>query len=86
MDKSMIVCAATVAFLFGWGGATHRVLGETVRFQTSDGLEVVGDFMPSSKSIQPAPAVILLHMYGSDRSSWAPLIKPRVSGPSRSSS
>ncbi len=50
--------------------------GEVVRFQTTDGLEIVGDYRPAAAGGMPAPVAIMLHMYGSDRSSWKPLMEP----------
>ena len=44
----------------------------TVSFNTADGVTVVADwFAPTNPR---APLAILLHMYGQDRTSWAPLI------------
>ncbi len=47
---------------------------EQVRFATSDGFSLVGDLHANEPQ---APALILLHMYRSDRSAWAPLV-PRL--------
>lgn len=47
---------------------------QVVKFETEDHVEIVGDYyMPAHEAV-PAPVAILLHMYRSDRSSWAPLI------------
>ena len=46
----------------------------TVTFNTKDGVKVFGDYYHQTK---PAPLVILLHMYGRNRSTWdyfAPLL------------
>lgn len=52
----------------------------TVRFETEDGVTIVGDLQPAA---QPdAPAVILLHQLGSDRSEWAPLRERLHAAPS----
>ena len=48
---------------------------EVVRFTTADGIEIVGDYHAPPKDAAPAPVAILLHMYGSSRSSWGPLIE-----------
>ena len=47
-----------------------------VRFQTTDGMEIVGDFLEARKSAQPAPAALLIHMFRTDRSTWKPLLAP----------
>lgn len=44
-----------------------------VRFNTSDGVEIVADFREAKDSAQPAPVAVLLHMYQSNRSAWKPL-------------
>ncbi len=43
-----------------------------VRFETEDGFVLRGDLLRARDP--SAPAVILLHMYHSDRSAWAPLL------------
>ncbi len=48
---------------------------EIVRFTTTDGIEIVGDYHAPPQEAAPAPVAILLHMYGSNRSSWGPLIE-----------
>ena len=45
-----------------------------VEFTTSDGIAIVGDYWTPLDMSKPAPAVILLHMYKSDRSAWLPLV------------
>ena len=45
---------------------------EEARFTTDDGVQIVGEFIPAGRG--PAPVVILLHMYRSDRSAWQPLV------------
>jgi len=54
--------------------AAIEVRAEVVRFKTSDGIEIVGDYVAPPQGSEPAPVAILLHMYGVTRSSWAPLI------------
>lgn len=76
MRNRCTIGAGAAVSLLAFGGVAIRAAGETVRFQTTDDLEIVGDYLPALASTHPAPVVILLHMYGSDRSSWAPLIKP----------
>ena len=41
-----------------------------VQFSMSDGLTIVGIYY--SAPIRPAPAVLLLHMYGSNKEAWKP--------------
>lgn len=68
---------AVGATLMGWGVAMGgTVAGEVVHLRTSDGIEIVGDYVSAGDAAHPAPVAILLHMYGSNRSSWAPLITP----------
>lgn len=45
---------------------------QRVEFVTTDGVTVVGDYYPPTGRML-APPVILLHMYGHDRTSWAPM-------------
>lgn len=55
-------------------GARAEVPAEVVRFQTSDGIEIVADYFVPEKGVSSAPGVVLVHMLRADRSSWAPLI------------
>jgi len=55
------------------GGETPQV----VAFQASDGMRLTADYFPPPDDLRtPAPMVILLHMYRSDRRAWQPLIRP----------
>lgn len=47
-------------------------LSMSVSFETSDGFVIEGDL--TSAADTSAPIAILLHMYNSDRSAWAPLV------------
>lgn len=47
-----------------------------VKFQTNDGMEIVGDYFEAPKSSQPAPAALLIHMFRTDRTTWKSLIPP----------
>lgn len=48
-----------------------------VAFPAADGHQISADFYaPATKPKAPPPMVILLHMYRSDRTAWAPLIQP----------
>jgi pimeloyl-ACP methyl ester carboxylesterase len=53
-----------------------RAVRFPVRFETSDGFMLHGDLV--SAADVNAPVVILLHMYRSNRSSWAPLVPKLV--------
>jgi dienelactone hydrolase len=54
----------------------RAVPGEKVTFETYDGLVICADYYAPKASKTGAPMVILLHMDGSDRTAWQPLIKP----------
>ncbi len=58
-------CSASILH----AGEAHRV-----EYTTSDGVVIIGDYWMPKDANTPAPAVILLHMYRSDRSAWRPLI------------
>jgi len=46
-----------------------------VKFETSDGVTIQGDFYPpKAGGVGDAPVAILIHMYPADRKSWKPLI------------
>ena len=45
-----------------------------VEFTTSDGVVIIGDYWTPIDMTKRAPAVILLHMYRSDRSAFRPLV------------
>lgn len=49
---------------------------EAVNLRTDDGLRLFGDFYPPKDAKSPAPFVILLHMYSSNRLAWEPLLEP----------
>jgi len=53
-------------------GDTGKQLPLPVSFETSDGFVLKGDL--TAAAAVTAPVVILLHMYRSDRSAWAPLV------------
>ena len=57
-------------------GETRRQLSLPVSFETSDGFVLTGDL--TSAADANAPVAILLHMYRSDRSAWAPLVPDLV--------
>ncbi len=53
-------------------GETKTQLSASVSFETRDGFVLKGDL--TSAADTSAPVAILLHMYRSDRSAWAPLV------------
>ncbi|MCH7703314.1 MAG: alpha/beta fold hydrolase [Planctomycetes bacterium] len=62
--------------LFVGIGLTSAVTGlepEVVRFETLDGVKIVADYYATDGD-EPAPVVILLHMYRSNRAAWKPLV------------
>jgi len=76
----MSLCSTSrFAMIVAVFGLLHPAVGdaaEPIRVTTEDGIEIVGDFYPAAASdspSQPAAAVILLHMYQSDRSAYKPL-------------
>lgn len=46
---------------------------QRVEVPAADGLALIGDFYGTDS---PAPAVLLMHMYGRNRGDWEPLISP----------
>ncbi len=65
---------AALGFFF-FCSATILHAGEPYRveYTTSDGVVIIGDYWIPKDANTPAPVVILLHMYRSDRSAWRPL-------------
>jgi dienelactone hydrolase len=58
-------------------GAARADGPQAVSFQTADGVRIAADYLPAANSQRGgAPIVILLHMYRSDRTAFAPLITP----------
>ncbi len=62
--------------LFLFSSATVLYAREPYRLEytTSDGVVIIGDYWTPMDMSKKAPAVILLHMYQSDRSAWLPLV------------
>lgn len=58
------------------GASAAPPAGQAVSFQAADGFRLSADYYPPSSTAGDAPFVILLHMYRSDRTAWAPLIEP----------
>lgn len=71
MRTSVVALAIAVA-LGAQAWAAGELPRQRVGFATEDGVEIVGDYYRSSASGR-SPVVVLLHMYRSDRGSWAPL-------------
>jgi pimeloyl-ACP methyl ester carboxylesterase len=57
-------------------GPARAAEREIVTFETFDGQVIHGDYYPCKATETDVPMVILLHMYRSDRSAFAPLIQP----------
>ncbi|MEO8609807.1 MAG: alpha/beta fold hydrolase [Chloroflexota bacterium] len=77
MFKFWLVMLSTVFLAMGSATAQDQVLPEpqTIQIAASDGLKLVGDFYAAENpSDELKPAVLLLHIIGSDRHSWSPLI------------
>jgi pimeloyl-ACP methyl ester carboxylesterase len=67
----LLVCLLMVAP----AAAQRDASAEIVSIQAADGLTLVGEFYASESS---APALLLLHMLGSRRSAWEPLMPTLV--------
>ncbi|MCA9903078.1 MAG: alpha/beta fold hydrolase [Anaerolineae bacterium] len=64
-----------IGLMLAWTSAVYAQRdtdAEIVTAEAHDGLTLVGEFYASTN--EPAPAVLLLHMLGSRRSAWQPLI------------
>ncbi len=57
----------------GLTSAATGVEPEVVRFETLDGVKIVADYYAAGGD-EPAPVVVLLHMYRSSRAAWEPLV------------
>jgi len=61
-----------------------KIRPEKVEFTTADGIKIHAIYVPAGASeadrqpLSDVPAVVLLHMYRSDKSSWQPLFAPFV--------
>lgn len=77
-QRAGLARAAVVGVLVWTWGAAHAADGrETVNFKASDGHAITADlYRPRTREAGPAPFVLLLHMYRSDRTAWEPLIPP----------
>src|SRR5690554_3771384 len=73
---------ALLVLIFSAGAAVvaqnnQRSEPRIVQVQAEDGLTLIGDFYAAQaqdEAEHPRPAVLLLHMLGSNRESWAPLM------------
>jgi len=70
----VVICVAAFGLA---GAAVGGVTAKPVSFTTTDGQRIAADYYaPRPAEKGDAPMVILLHMYKSDRTAWAPLIEP----------
>jgi pimeloyl-ACP methyl ester carboxylesterase len=51
-----------------------------VEIPAADGLALKGDFYAAGSAESPAPAVLLMHMYGSQRLAWGPILPALIEG------
>ncbi len=79
---SSILCIALLLHLMPSLAEAPAV--QTVRFETSDGITIEGDYYPPIvKEGEKAPVAILIHMYPADRKSWTPLVPDLRDGDTR---
>ncbi len=71
--KARLTVLAAAIFCVPLAQAGAGPTPEPARFTTDDGVEIVGDYYPPAGA-EPAPVVILLHMYRQDRGTWKPLV------------
>jgi pimeloyl-ACP methyl ester carboxylesterase len=77
MFKFWLVMGFIAVLMIGSTVAQDQVQPEpqTVQVTATDGLKLVGDYYAAENaSGKPRPAVLLLHIIGSNRHSWLPLI------------
>ncbi len=67
---------ALTAAVVAAAAAAEAPSPQTVTLTTYDGVKIVGDYYPPKAEARPAPMVILLHMYRSNRHAFEPLIGP----------
>lgn len=63
-----------LAILLAAASVVHAHEPIPVNYTTSDGVNIVGDYWTPIDMSKPAPAIILLHMYQSERKTWYPQI------------
>lgn len=70
---SAVVGGAVVAVLAAFPAAAQEIGSRDVAITTDDKMTIAGTLWPSASG--NAPGVVLLHMYKSDRTAWAPLVR-----------
>lgn len=68
--------SALTALIVAAVAAAEGPRPQTVTLTTYDGVKIVGDYYAPKADARPAPMVILLHMYRSNRHAFAPLVGP----------
>lgn len=69
MQRFLIFC---LCFIIAMTASAQRdASAEIVTAEATDGLTLVGEFYAAR---EPAPSILLLHMLGSQRSAWQPLV------------
>lgn len=74
--KKMMLVIFLVAFAV-FASAQYTISPTLVELEAEDGLTLIADYYAADTE-DTAPAVLLLHMLGSDRTAWEPLIQPLV--------
>ncbi|MCH8853930.1 MAG: alpha/beta fold hydrolase [Planctomycetes bacterium] len=72
MPKHGYLLVLALTWLASPVAEAHESIG--VEYTTADGVVIVGDYWTPIDMSKKAPAVILLHMFRSDRSAWLPLV------------
>ena len=70
-----IALGSLAVLLAGAAAGGKEPVVKVAEFATDDGVTIVGDYYPPMGRAM-APAVILLHMYKHDRTTWKPLAAP----------
>ena len=71
--RAKVIVLLVVTACAAFAQADAELACEPARFATEDGVQIVGDYYPAAAQ-GPAPAVVLLHIYRSDRGAWRPLV------------
>jgi len=66
--RALLVLGLSVLLRAGSLSGSPKESPQTVSFITLDGVSIVGTWYPPPRS--PAPAVLLLHMFGGERGDW----------------
>ncbi len=73
-SASVVILAITILITPVFAVAVET---EAVSFSAADGHRIAAGFLPAANPPRSgAPAVVLLHMYRSDRAAWEPLLEP----------